>query len=941
MGMGGGSRDDDEKTATDHFRRGKASLESLIEQAKQKFAEAVRASTPSGSSSANPADIDGNAQAALDWLGVAAVGVLSEVSEAHAQSARAQLKMQKTALDMKLDTARRGSRVQLQNTMSELEATHKVQMKEKFAALLEGGDSALKDAHRQIQAKTGELEDWKLKFEGLESAMSMAQQRLKAAEYRVTDLEAKQEVAMQVAARVAACHEELDGELGALKLKKAHGEKPIDEKVHAVLDAHAAGIAELRAARTHIGDACSAAGVALPGGADGALEGSIDFLIALQAEEKAQAQDARSEAAAVQALADSLTADRDGLAEQLASLQQAKAAGEARLNAEVERLSGQLALGDERVHVATRELREQLDAAKQTLSSSEARLASTQGELAHTTSRLESAHAEVARLTSAQDQIRVLEGRVAAINASLDQTLGQLKLATSAKESLETKVGRLAEEINSKRRELADEQERCAGVERKLERAREEVASSKQALQEILDAGGDEGARAEAMVSHWRSEAQKREAELQATATRLEQAMSELNVTTTANSTLEDQVTQLLKDYAKSKSEMKRCKTMLDVTLSKLQIHTDKSLTLEERLTDILQEYTSCQKEAYAAVHPRAAHKEAAKTSSGGGTSRRLPALLSTLVDKYHALRYSLEQSQRHADASSARVLELTSSLDASEHGASTRLRQVQEAAKVERDRLIKAALGSLQQLRTHLTQTLAGYKDASHAYAHEEFVWNPFKDRWGVLSNGKFDHMLVRVEALAPSSAPPTAPSPPPKTSGGQCSSSLSPFRAMRLSREKTSSEEIASVPHPPAALVDRLVVDVGEEDDARPPRMASPTPPQQQAAQVRRPKPKHLDPLADKAEETLRQNQIRHLMSKSPRSLKSLYVPPKTASPRLHGSALTQAAVSARGAPQGPPPYDFDCTVAGVRATTAPLTAPAPRGSTPRFSGHRWGHQ
>ena len=99
---------------------------------------------------------------------------------------------------------------------------------------------------------------------------------------------------------------------------------------------------------------------------------------------------------------------------------------------------------------------------------------------------------------------------------------------------------------------------------------------------------------------------------------------------------------------------------------------------------------------------------------------------------------------------------------------------QVKADAKRERDKLVRAALDSLSQLRTHLTSALAGLKagapavmgalkpTASPPHGNEEvappggsesFGYSARKHRWGVITKGeRFGTLVVRLEA-------PTAP--------------------------------------------------------------------------------------------------------------------------------------------------------------------------------------
>ena len=274
------------------------------------------------------------ARSAIEWLGSAAGGVLQELSDSLSAATRSQLKLQKSAFDVKLENNRRGSAVQMRNQVAEIESTHKTQMKEKFAALLAGGDTALKDAHRKLEGAQTELSELKLKFEGLESAMSMAQQRLKASEAQVRALEQKEEEAKLVAACVAACDAQLCEELRNLKLKRlAIPEKPTDEKLKAVMDAHAAGIAELLAAKEHFEKACKEAEIVVPQDVETLAQGT-DHLLAVHKEDVAQVTAASAEAAAAQQSAAVAEATRDELQHQVTALHAAKVqlAGDTQLN---------------------------------------------------------------------------------------------------------------------------------------------------------------------------------------------------------------------------------------------------------------------------------------------------------------------------------------------------------------------------------------------------------------------------------------------------------------------------------------------------------------------------------------------------------------------------------------------------------------------------------
>ena len=176
---------------------------------------------------------------------------------------------------------------------------------------------------------------------------------------------------------------------------------------------------------------------------------------------------------------------------------------------------------------------------------------------------------------------------------------------------------------------------------------------------------------------------------------------------------------------------------------------------------------------------------------------RRLQPLLQTLIDRYHAVRFTMERSERAARVSSERLIELQIQLDEVEMSSTKRMEKAVITAKSERQALVKAALGSLQQLRMYLTQTLgSGWtiespEDDKEDDETQAFVWNRFKSRWGVLPNAVAaaadeleqqlllqGHVLDVVTSDPPRNA--ATPPPPPSSPYSQSSPSRARVRAV-----------------------------------------------------------------------------------------------------------------------------------------------------------------
>ena len=366
-----------------------------------------------------------------------------------------------------------------------------------------------------------------------------------------------------------------------------------------------------------------------------------------------------------------------------------------------------------------------------------------------------------------------------------------------------------------------------------------------------------------------------------------------------AGDSLEEKLRKLIQDYNSCKQELANFKYDLQETMKKLQISSQTGQSLESRLDEIIREYAFCQERVYVAVNP--VHMRSKRQQERQGAvnkeQRRLQPLLQTLIDRYHAVRFTMERSERAARVSSERLIELQIQLDEVEMSSTKRMEKAVITAKSERQALVKAALGSLQQLRMYLTQTLgSGWtiespEDDKEDDETQAFVWNRFKSRWGVLPNAvaaaadELEQQLLlqgHVLDVVTSDPPRNAATPPPPPS--------SPY-----SQSSPSRARVRAVHGGSPRLRTALPATPDQEDVAffnhQGGTQAPPGTPQPQGASAQRVlftdqlRPGLLNPLPDDA-------QFRHAAAAMQKP--GAWTSPINAEPptRLHGSALSNAA-------------------------------------------------
>ena len=132
--------------------------------------------------------------------------------------------------------------------------------------------------------------------------------------------------------------------------------------------------------------------------------------------------------------------------------------------------------------------------------------------------------------------------------------------------------------------------------------------------------------------------------------------------------------------------------------------------------------------------------------------------------NEVHQLKVNVSTAEQAIRSLSVELTEAAAALDRRTQNADVepsdaKLLRLQQERKAEREAIVKAALRSLQQLRCHLTEALAGLRvkdTALHTHVGEGFGLRKATDRWGTHSKhrwgaisekGEFDSLVVRLE--------------------------------------------------------------------------------------------------------------------------------------------------------------------------------------------------
>ena len=486
-----------------------------------------------------------------------------------------------------------------------------------------------------------------------------------------------------------------------------------------MLDAHATGKKDMVEARGLFLEALENAGATVDPNVStiGDLAGLILHLYGEQMVKVEEAMEAKAAA----------EADRDNLSQYLDDLQSQRDNAVQKMEDAVRTkrlLEDRLMHGDEIANAEKRKVEIALATANSELSACQSELESTQKDL-------EKSRADVLRLSSADELISDMERRVEAMHEQLDNAMSALKIESEMKQSLEQKLGRITTETMNTRDNLTAAEEEMRRKDAELAQAKESLDAAKA----IIEGEGGESAK----ITYWKKEKVKVDEELKKCNKLLTKALEKV----AAGDSLEEKLRKLIQDYNSCKQELANFKYDLQETMKKLQISSQTGQSLESRLDEIIREYAFCQERVYVAVNP--VHMRSKRQQERQGAvnkeQRRLQPLLQTLIDRYHAVRFTMERSERAARVSSERLIELQIQLDEVEMSSTKRMEKAVITAKSERQALVKAALGSLQQLRMYLTQTLEAVgplnrRRMTRRTTRRKHRVERFKSRWGVLPN-------------------------------------------------------------------------------------------------------------------------------------------------------------------------------------------------------------
>lgn len=299
-----------------------------------------------------------------------------------------------------------------------------------------------------------------------------------------------------------------------------------------------------------------------------------------------------------------------------------------------------------------------------------------------------------------------------------------------------------------------------------------------------------------------------------------------------------------------------------------------------------------------------------------------LGLLVGVLADRYLGLAYAIERGDTELQAAHASLASARQRLVEVEDSSREEVEKLHDHARSERTALVSTALSSLQHLRSHLTVALTNTACANDP-DDDRIEYSPIKGRWGLVSAGRFDHVVVKLEAPVPPWPPPSSPvaghhaSHSPKRSCDTASRRIvhgHPARTAFVYGDMSPSPrgDVHPASTPPvrslvagsSPTITKPVESPREVPDALPPLAKLPDPMIAPPRNVVTPPSIALEPLAPSPP-------VRVLSSRLLKGKRT---------PVLHGSALSQAAVSTRGVRADAHFDDFDIR---VLVPPLPLTA------------------
>ena len=683
--------------------------------------------------------LEQNVHDAFDGLLRSVEEIVKEMSASDAKKYQQHFKTASKLLESKLETARTAAKRSLENKSIEMAASFDKQLKEKVAAMNDGGGALLLEAQEKAEELAKQLADERVKHEACKEALKLSQKSLGDREVQLSraeeerarlDLEMtggkaeltdalatlKQKV-QEMTSENSSLAETLDNAFKELNVTKQKS-KSLSEQVAELVAYHEAFKRELDGSRAKLQeerDEC---------------EAELEKAAARHAQEMRELKKQLSSDAEVRRLQEEIDSVRSSLESAFKDLGITKQLNKT-LSEQIQELIQSAAEGKSKVAELTREVDEKDD--------------------------------ELQRLNEALQRARLSEGgNTSALNAHIEELEKEVKARGTAKAASDAELRRLQEETNSARANL-EAAFKDLGITKQANKTLaeqiQELGKETNSVRTSLEAAFKDLGISKQANKTLSQQIQELGKETNSVRASLEAAFKDLGVTKQANKTLSQQIQEMGK-------ETNSVRASLEAAFKDLGMTKQLNKTLSEQIQELIAKATGDAERAAKRI------AQAEKDSEWWhGEARRLKEEMelceSTLQQALSSvelikndkrqlseqIRDLLKRYRTTEDALNHTSAELVNVTDALQRSTEELGRRA-EASRQERGLLVRAALSSLQQLRSHLTFTLSGLRVVQLQGEHASMPWK----RAGGLISPRGDPMLVRFVPPLHKSLDPTA---------------------------------------------------------------------------------------------------------------------------------------------------------------------------------------
>ena len=782
----------------DHAREVSALMETSLATALNGLASAVTEEAWS--------QLEGGLKSAFETMARSTSDVLERLSEAEGRAMRTARKEQQSIAQIKLEQQRVATKKLLENQKQEIDAKHVMETEKRRQALSDGGYSALADAERMLEACENELAKSKRKLSGSEEALAVAQNSIRESEARAKKAEEALEVQSKGLEMISAhVSDEILDACGITATKH----KSLADRIGMVMEMVDVHSKQLTEVKETLSSELDLAGFApqVPVGMDArGLPYDIRNGVRIIHE---SLESTREELAAASAERDTLKVAHDGLNQERARLEGVLSETStelAALRGEHAALRGEHADAAEKIDMlqqALDKMAEQMGVLREEHAATQAELVSASMRIEamlDMEERFQGLEVELTAMKNERDEYR---SKLVATETQLDKIDKDMRAMLRAVACLSTGVAKAIADCDGGKGPLGLLVPSSKSAFDEYLKGAEDLEPSGGGAavhgEEVVDSGQhmlmaphhcqQRAGRARPKVTkeslalkYWENEAKALAIEVE----RLKQH------TTRLTEEAKDEAKRLTQEAAKETESLKveamkqNQKLKQEAVVEAHRAYQETERLAKEYLTDMERMRQRFKEEMKAAVLARDLHwsaetdsrvapldrevkrlqvlmedeKRACRSalqhisvSSGGYRgvatmptgSHPLAEQLGKLQDAYLAMEYALERSHKELDTTAQHMQELRAKLDDVQLQSRTRIRESQEAAHRERSTLVNAAIGSLHQLRSHLTVALTNAP--CKPSVDDKFVWNGIKNGWGVESDGRFGELVVKLE--------------------------------------------------------------------------------------------------------------------------------------------------------------------------------------------------